>query len=226
MRSLFFVSFFLVVSLVAGSIGAQTRSGGTLVRYNKPLKTATIDLDTGTVIRGPTDRLDVTSVVDFRNMDLGGFVGADTGLGFCRWFDAGVKGQIGNASDLMSGIIFAYDFDLERGTLSNKRPFAAPKGYGDPDGSTVDAEGYVWNARWNAACVIRFAPDGSIDRVVDVPAPLVTCPAFGGEHLDTLYITCARCDMTPEQHAQYPLGGALFAFKPGVRGLQRPNFAG
>ena len=125
-----------------------------------------------------------------------------------------------------SGIIFAYDFDLERGTISNRRPFAAPKGYGDPDGSTVDAEGYVWNARWNAACVIRFAPHGSIDRVVDVPAPLVTCPAFGGENLDTLYITCARCDMTAEQHAQYPLGGALFAFKPGVRGLQRPNFAG
>jgi L-arabinonolactonase len=125
-----------------------------------------------------------------------------------------------------AGVIYAYDFDLERGTIANKRPFAAPAGYGDPDGSTVDAEGYVWNARWGAACIVRFAPDGSIDRVIDVPAPLVTCCAFGGENLDTLYITSARCDMTPEQHAQYPLGGALFAFKPGVKGLQRPNFAG
>jgi L-arabinonolactonase len=96
-------------------------------------------------------------------------------------------------ADTRERVIFAYDFDLALGALSNKRVFAAPEGYGYPDGSTVDAEGYVWNARWEAGCVLRFAPDGSIDRVVRVPAPFVTCCAFGGDALDTLYITRAFC---------------------------------
>ena len=104
LASLRFLGVFLL--LVGTLAGAQSDRPRTL-RYDKPFKTALIDLDTGTVIRGPTDRLSA-SASEFRNMDLGGFVGADTGQGFCRWFDAGVKGSSGNASDLMTGIIFSY----------------------------------------------------------------------------------------------------------------------
>src|SRR5262249_49469933 len=67
--------------------------------------------------------------------------------------------------------------------------FADTEGHrGYPDGAIVDAEGYVWSARWGGNCVVRHAPDGSIDRVVEVPSANVTCPALGGPDLKTLYI--------------------------------------
>jgi len=91
---------------------------------------------------------------------------------------------------------------------------------GFPDGSVVDAEGYLWNARWGGNCVVRHAPDGSIDRVVELPVSQVTCPAFGGPDLSTLYITSARKTLTPEQFAEQPHAGSVFVFEPGVKGLE------
>lgn len=90
---------------------------------------------------------------------------------------------------------------------------------GVPDGSVVDSEGYLWNARWNGSCVVRHAPDGSIDRVIDVPAPRVTCPAFGGDDLKTLYLTTAREGMTPAELEQYPHAGSVFSIRVDVPGL-------
>ena len=72
--------------------------------------------------------------------------------------------------DTMIQTIFAYDFDLDRGTVSNRRIFSAIKDMGYPDGSAIDSEGYLWNARWEGSCVMRFAPDGSVDQVVPIPA--------------------------------------------------------
>ena len=88
---------------------AHSQSGKTFLRYNRPLKTLSLDLATGTLSRGPAvqDRAAGTTI-DFYNNDLGGFVGVDTGNGFCEWFDAGVKGNVPNSSDLMSEIVFAY----------------------------------------------------------------------------------------------------------------------
>jgi sugar lactone lactonase YvrE len=91
---------------------------------------------------------------------------------------------------------------------------------GFPDGSVVDAEGFLWNARWGGNCVVRHAPDGSVDRVVELPVSQVTCPAFGGPDLSTLYITSARKTLTPEQLAEQPHAGSVFVFEPGVKGLE------
>ena len=88
-----------------------------------------------------------------------------------------------------------------------------------PDGSAVDAQGYLWNAQWGGGSVIRFAPDGSVDRVVKVPVSRPTCPAFGGKDLKTLYITSARDGLTPEQLAAEPLAGGVFAIDVDVPGL-------
>lgn len=98
-------------------------------------------------------------------------------------------------------------------------PFEATEGYGGADGAVTDAEGYVWNARWGGSAVIRFAPDGRIDRVVEVPTKRVTCPAFGGDDLKTLYITTAREGMTPEELEQDPHAGSVFAVRVDVPGL-------
>ena len=128
--------------------------------------------------------------------------------------------------DSLPAIIYAYDYDLDAGTISNRRVFANPVGLGLPDGAAMDADGYLWNARWDGGCVIRFAPNGAIDRIARVPAERVTSCAFGGDELDTLYITTARCDLSARSLAEQPLQGGLFAVATGVKGLRRNPFRG
>lgn len=129
-------------------------------------------------------------------------------------------------ADTLTGWIFAHDFDLETGTVSNRRAFARADDHGYPDGSTIDAEGFLWNARWGGSCVIRFAPDGAVDRIVTLPVSRVTSCAFGGPELDTLYITTSRYQLSPSEQGGEPQAGSLFAVRPGVKGLPTPRFAG
>lgn len=90
---------------------------------------------------------------------------------------------------------------------------------GYPDGAVIDSEGYLWNARWGGSCVVRHAPDGSVDRIIDVPVSQVTCPAFGGQDLKTLFITTANKTMSPEQLAAEKVAGGLFAIDLDIAGL-------
>ncbi|HZM80010.1 MAG TPA: SMP-30/gluconolactonase/LRE family protein [Candidatus Limnocylindrales bacterium] len=82
----------------------------------------------------------------------------------------------------------AFDFDMDTGTIEGRRPFVTI-GDGFPDGMCVDAEGGVWVAIWLGHKVIRYLPDGSADRVLELPVPKVTCPTFAGPALDTLIVT-------------------------------------
>lgn len=109
--------------------------------------------------------------------------------------------------------------------LSRREVFAEVAD-GDPDGSCVDAEGYLWNAQWGGGRLVRYAPDGRIDRVVDVPVRQPSCCMFGGPDLATLYITSAWDGLPAEDRGRQPLAGALFALEPGVKGLALPLFAG
>lgn len=93
---------------------------------------------------------------------------------------------------------------------------------GAPDGAIIDSEGYMWSARWGGSCVIRHAPDGSIDRIVEVPASNVTCPALGGTDLKTLYVTTASKGLTPEEQAAEPQAGSVFAIRVDVPGQPEP----
>ena len=128
--------------------------------------------------------------------------------------------------DSMLNRIYVSDFDLDTGAVGPRRIFNDVDDLGTPDGNTVDSEGYLWSARWDGHCVARIAPDGVVDHVVPIPASLVTSCAFGGPHLDTLYITTARLGIDAEAEHLYPQQGGLFAFKPGVRGLKRPFYGG
>ena len=116
----------------------------------------------------------------------------------------------------------------DRCEISNKRVFVGPGvAPGIPDGSTVDAEGYVWNARWNGWCVARFAPDGTLDRTVEMPFQQVTCPMFGGSDLDVLYVTGARVNLSDEVLAKQEQAGSIFAVTgTGCTGLPEPRFKG
>ncbi len=136
-------------------------------------------------------------------------------------------GRIAYLADSNGRAIFRLTIDPATGKVGPKQPFARTTvETGMPDGMTVDAEGYLWSARWDGGRVVRHAPDGSVDREIMLPVPRVTSVAFGGENLDTLYITTATTGLTDEQLAKAPLSGSLFACKPGVRGLPEPAFAG
>lgn len=117
--------------------------------------------------------------------------------------------------------------DPATGATGDLRRFVSLAGAaGAPDGSAVDEEGYVWNAQWGAARLVRYAPDGRVDRVVPMPVDHPSSCAFGGDDLATLYVTTARWLMPADRLAEQPLAGSLLALRPGVRGLALPPFAG
>ncbi|NIQ38130.1 MAG: hypothetical protein GTN81_06030 [Proteobacteria bacterium] len=136
-------------------------------------------------------------------------------------------GRVMYFADSLAGEIWAYDYDTNTGAIANRRVFVDFSDQpGMPDGSVIDAEGFLWNAQWNGYRVIRYRPDGAVDRVLDMPVMNPTCVAFGGKNLDMLYVTTGRYLMTPEQIETEPLSGGLFAVKVDVKGLNEPKFCG
>ena len=117
--------------------------------------------------------------------------------------------------------VFAHDD--AHGRVADRRPFVTVEaGAGFPDGLTVDAEGCVWVALWGGSAVRRYTPDGTLDRVIDLPVPLVTACAFGGADLTDLYVTTARTGLT----APHPLAGSVLVVPGAGTGLRQPAFKG
>jgi D-xylono/L-arabinono-1,4-lactonase len=113
-----------------------------------------------------------------------------------------------------------FDYDESTGNLANSRLFlAAAPGEGKPDGLTVDAEGYVWSARWNGGLLIRYAPDGTEDRRIEFPVQKVSSITFGGPDYSEIYITTGGGG---DRANEGPLAGALFRLRLGIRGT--PEF--
>jgi sugar lactone lactonase YvrE len=129
-------------------------------------------------------------------------------------------------SDSQVRRVSAYPFDPASGTLGPRRDFAAVAAPAVPDGATVDAEGFVWCAHWGGWRVTRYAPDGRVDRVLDVPMAHPTSCAFGGPDLATLFLTSASAPLDAAARRAQPLAGAMLATDVGVRGLVEPRFAG
>jgi sugar lactone lactonase YvrE len=101
--------------------------------------------------------------------------------------------------------------------------FYTMDGLGGADGSIVDSEGFLWNARWGGGAVIRISPEGKLDQVIEVPGVTrVSCPALGGTDLKTLYLTTAREGMTPEEEEREPHAGSVFAIDVDVPGIAEP----
>jgi sugar lactone lactonase YvrE len=123
-------------------------------------------------------------------------------------------------TDSVKHEIYRFDYDQRTGELSNQRVFVRlPDDLGIPDGMTVDAEGYVWSAIWDGGCMIRFAPDGTEDRRVTLPARKVSCVTFGGPDYDDMYVTTAGGNNKAEEG---PGAGGLFHLRLGIRGM--PEF--
>lgn len=95
-----------------------------------------------------------------------------------------------------------------------------------PDGGAVDVEGFLWNAQWGGSRLVRYAPDGRIDRIVPMPVSQPTSCAFGGADLDVLYVTSAWDGLSAEARDAEPQAGGLFSFRPGIAGLPLPFYQG
>ncbi|HRY25723.1 MAG: SMP-30/gluconolactonase/LRE family protein [Geminicoccaceae bacterium] len=105
------------------------------------------------------------------------------------------------------------------------RPFApADIAPGAPDGSTVDAEGCLWNARYGGSAIVRLDPDGRLMSTLHLPVSQPTACAFGGPDRRTLYVTSARQRLSPAALEGEPMAGDLLAFDVGVAGLPEPRF--
>jgi len=121
--------------------------------------------------------------------------------------------------------IYAHPYAPESGLMGEAQVFAESAPPAFPDGSAVDAEGFVWNAEFNGGRLLRYAPDGSLDRVIHLPVERPTCCAFGGPNLDILYITSTSQNMTELERQKNPMAGALMVIVPGVHGLPEPRFS-
>ncbi len=123
--------------------------------------------------------------------------------------------------------LLSFPYDPVDGSVGEPIVFARiEEAHGYPDGLTVDADGGVWCAHWDGGRITRFAADGTVDRIVELPVPLVTSCAFGGMNYGTLYVTSARWRMDADRLERFPLSGSLFAVDVGVKGFPLPLYAG
>ena len=135
-------------------------------------------------------------------------------------------GRIMYFADSRSQVIHAYPYEPANGELGAPRVFHTVEPPAIPDGATVDAEGFVWSALYGGSRVVRIAPDGRVDRTIELPVEQPTSCQFAGPNLDVLFVTTARQRLTQEQLAQQPLAGALLAADVGVRGLPETRYRG
>jgi L-arabinonolactonase len=136
-------------------------------------------------------------------------------------------GRVFYFADTSREVIYAYDYDEATGGVSNRRVFASfeeMRGY--PDGATVDADGFLWSVEVYSGRLIRFAPDGSVDRMVGLPVGSTTSISFGGPDLDIAFITSMARPIDGKAPPEREAGGLFAVHGLGVCGLPEPRFAG
>jgi L-arabinonolactonase len=249
-----------------GSMALRERGGAILSLHNG---FHSFDFETGkaTLIHDPEPGLDQNRINDGKVDRRGRFVAGsmhrpesegagslyvlDTDLSVRRLDDGIIcsnapafspDGRTLYFADSVRRLIYAYDYDLDRGAVSNKRLFVSTEqDPGAPDGGTVDADGCVWSAQILAGRIVRYTPAGKVDRIVEFPVATLTSVMFGGPNLDILYVTTMG-ELSPGVEAFIaknppPAGKAIGPGKPGVgalfavhglgvKGLAEPRFAG
>lgn len=147
--------------------------------------------------------------------------GIGTGNALCFSPDGGTL----YFADSRVGTIWAYPYDAATGAAGPRRNLVdtAARHGSAPDGATVDADGFLWVALVRSGQLARFAPDGRLDRLIDLPVPHPTCPAFGGPALDVLYVT--SISDSGRLRSDHPDAGRLLAVRElGTRGLPEARF--
>lgn len=131
-------------------------------------------------------------------------------------------------TDSVARRIYAYDYEITTGSVSARQIFVqVPGDEGVPDGLVVDAEGFVWSAQWYGSCIVRYSPDGQMERRLPIPAKQTSSLAFGGPELTDIFITSAgQAESMPVMPPGYDptsgnVGGALYHVNLGIQGQQQ-----
>jgi len=153
----------------------------------------------------------------------------DEGVKLCNGMGFSPDETIFYSTDTIQKIIYKWDYNKSTREISNKREFvkndAADQGL--TDGMTVDSEGYVWSAIWWGSKVMRFDPDGKLEREIHIPASQTSCVMFGGKDLNELYVSTASfgagsTELMGIEPEGYDLstyrGGDLFRVKLDIQG--------
>lgn len=144
----------------------------------------------------------------------------DSGFASCNGPAFSPDGRTLYFSDSVGRRILSYDVSPDSRKLANRRVFASFAAEdGLPDGLTVDSDGGLWCALYGGGRVLRFTPDGRIDRRYDLPCPITAAPGFGGPEMNMLFVATGK-DETGNTDA-----GAVFAIETEFRGIAEPVFA-
>ncbi|MEP6547013.1 MAG: SMP-30/gluconolactonase/LRE family protein [Gammaproteobacteria bacterium] len=127
-------------------------------------------------------------------------------------------------ADSPTRTIGAYELLEPEGILGRHRIFAQTPEGAFPDGATIDVDGCMWSAHWGAGVVVRYTPDGRIDRTLKVPTSQPACVCFAGPDLDVLCVTSARESLDASTLADEPNAGDVFFYRAGVQGLPEPEY--
>jgi D-xylonolactonase len=164
----------------------------------------------------------------FRVDTDGGTVILDDGIQLANGIAFSPDGGQLYFTDSAARLIYKYDYDVSTGEARNRSALIqVPRDEGVPDGLAVDADGYLWSAQWYGGCVVRYDPDGVVERRILTPAKQTSSLAFGGPEMDELFVTSAAehfpSPLIPtgyDPESSY-LGGSLYRFRVGVRGEPR-----
>lgn len=157
----------------------------------------------------------------YRITGNGGVTTWDRGFGIYNTAVWSPDRQTFYGGDSVANVIYAYDYDEAAQTIGNRRDVLRGFDRGAPDGSAIDADGFLWNCRFGGSCLVRLAPGGAIDRVVEMPVSNLTNCDFGGADLRTLYVTSASLETG---NGESPLAGGVFAIRTDVPGVPTHAF--
>lgn len=133
------------------------------------------------------------------------------------------EGSIAYFTDTKEKTIYKWYLDEEGWPQGEPEVFIEIKDKNaSPDGSVVDAKGFVWNAQWGASRVVRYSPEGKEHTVIHLSVSQPSCPAFGGDACDTLFVTSAREGLSKAELFKEKLAGSVFSYPLTVSGLAEP----
>lgn len=214
-----FETGFAVMDPDAGLVGAISRP---------PSLLAGMRLNDGRVDRAGrfwagamVERPDCTKDAHLYCVNAGRICSCERGLGISNGISWSPDDAWFYLADSIRHTIWRYAFDAGEGRISNPQEFVRTPEAVFPDGAAVDALGYLWSAQWGGGCVVRYAPDGRTDRILEVPAEQPSCVAFGGPNLDLLFVTSASVGLSGGSKTG---AGDLFVYNVGVQGLPENRF--
>jgi sugar lactone lactonase YvrE len=134
------------------------------------------------------------------------------------------SGEVGYFADTASNILYRVPLDAATGLpIGDPAPFVRHEGVGGIDGAVVDADDFIWNARWGGGCVDVYDTNGRRLRSLRVPARQSSCPAFVGRDFSRLLVTTAWEGMDAAAREADPEHGRTFILDVASRGRAEPD---